>query len=64
MFITPLPVVCVCVSGFVRVTRLCSGVGSFGGGGLYFTVKLLKQGKKGYRYHALRRALSEFYHIH
>ena len=54
----------VCVLRFVRFTRLHSGDGGLGGGGLFLTVKLLKHGKQGYRYHTRRRVFFEFYHRH
>ena len=47
------------ISQRIRFARVCSNVDDFNNRNLFLTAKFLKQG---YRYHKIRKALSEFYH--
>ena len=48
-------------SQLICFARLCSNVDDFNNRNLFLTAKLLKQD---YRYHKIRKAVSEFYHMH
>ena len=45
----------------MRFARVCSNDDNFNNRNLFLTAQLLKQG---YRYHKVRKALSQFYHRH
>ena len=49
------------ISQLIRFARVCSNVDDFNNRNLFLTVKLLIQG---YRYHAILKAFSKFYHRH